>query len=362
MNKIQTKIQKMADEAVDSGRELGIQVTAYFEGELIADACAGYLDKKKKKAVKADSLFPVFSTTKGIAATMIHILAEEGKIDYDEKISKYWPEFGINGKEKITVRQAMNHSAGLPNMPAHTVAMDLLDWDKMCAKMAKEKPIWKPGTKSEYHAITYSWLVGEIACRVEGKPFSKIMEEKICRPLKIKGMYVGIPDNVGSRVATLVETEVNPDMLKSPATSPIPGWICPLHEWMNRPDGRRACVPASNGIMSAQAIARHYAALVPGGIDGVELVPPDRIRIATKMQKLKDGTRINRGLGYGLGGDKNSILGPRHTAFGHGGYGGSIGFADPRYKFAVGLTKNLYSKNAAGGQIICEIRRMLKIP
>ncbi|HBC88705.1 MAG TPA: serine hydrolase [Lentisphaeria bacterium] len=361
MKDIQKKIQKMIDDAVDSGKECGIQVTAYFEGELVVDAWGGFADPKKKKTVKADTLFPVFSTTKGIAATMIHVLAEEGKIDYDAKIAEYWPEFGVNGKKNITVRQALNHSAGLPNMPAGTSAMDLLDWNKMCARMAKEKPIWVPGTKSEYHAITYSWLVGEIACCIEGKSFSRIMEDKICHPLKINDMYVGIPSSVEPRVAILEETEVNPDMLKSPATSPIPGWICPLHEWMNKPEGRRACVPASSGIMSARAIARHYAALLPGGIDGVELVPPERMRIATQRQQLKDKTFFNRGLGYGLGENK-SILGPRHTAFGHGGYGGSIGFADPKYRFAVGLTKNLYSKEAVGGQIICEIRRMLEIP
>lgn len=362
MKNIQKKIQKMIDSAVDNGKELGIQIVAYFEGELVVEASAGFLDSERKKPVKSNSLFPVFSTTKGIAATMMHILAEEGKIDYDEKIAKYWPEFGTNGKKDITVRQALNHSAGLPNMPAGTVGRDLLDWDKMCMKMAEEKPIWEPGTKSEYHAITYSWLVGEIACRIEGRPFSRIMEDKICKPLKIKDMYVGIPDSVESRVAILEEEEVNKEMLKADDASPIPGWICPLHEWMNRPEGRRACIPASNGIMSAMAIARHYAALLPGGIDGVELVSPKRIRIATERQKLKDRTRFNRGLGYGLGGDKGSILGTRHTAFGHGGYGGSVGFADPKYKFAVGLTKNLYSKDSAHYQIVCEIRKMLKIP
>ncbi|MFZ2655224.1 MAG: serine hydrolase domain-containing protein [Victivallales bacterium] len=362
MKDVQKKIQEMIDSAVDDGKERGIQISAYFEGELVVDAWGGFADPKKRKHVKADTLFPVFSTTKGIAATMIHILAEEGKIDYDAKIAEYWPEFGTGGKKNITVRQALNHSAGLPNMPAGIDWHDLLDWNKMSRMMAKEKPIWEPGTKSEYHAITFSWLVGEIACRVEGQPFSKIMEDKICRPLKIRDMYVGIPGSVESRVAILEEPQVNHDMLKSPAASPIPGWICPLHEWMNKSEGRRACVPASNGIMSARAIARHYAALVPGGIDGVELVPPKRMRAATERQKLKDKTRFNRGLGYGLGGDKGSIQGKRRSSFGHGGYGGSIGFADPKYKFAVGLTKNLFSKDAVHYQIVCEIRRMLKIP
>ena len=152
----------------------------------------------------------------------------------------------------------------------------------------------------------------------------------------------------------------NQDMLKTVEPQPIPAWICPLHSWMNKTESRRACVPGSNGIMSARAIARHYAALMPGGVDGIELLTPERMRVATERQKLKDNTYINKSLGYNLG-DIDPIKGDRFTSFGHGGYGGSIGFAIPEYKFAVALTKNLFSNDSAHDGIICEVRKILNI-
>ncbi len=361
MKNVQREIQKRLDESVKEGKERGIQVAVYFKGELLVDAWAGTADAEKGKPVDGDTLFPVFSTTKGIAATVIHILAGQGKLDYEAKVADYWPEFGVNGKEGITLRQVLNHTAGLQNMPLGVSGEDLLDWDKMCKAIAKLRPVYEPGTKMEYHAITFSWLVGEVARRVDGRAFSKIMEDEICRPLKIKDMYVGITAKAESRVAILEEPAFNRDMLKVLEPHPIPAWICPLHAWMNKPDGRRSCVPASSGIMSARAIARHYAALLPGGVDGIELLAPERVKEAARRQKLKDNTIINRGLGYSLG-ERKSTMGDRHSAFGHGGYGGSIGFADPKYKFAVGLTKNLFSNNSVHHGIICEIRRLLDIP
>jgi len=361
MKNVQREIQKRLDEAVNEGKERGIQVAVYFEGELVVDAWAGTADAKKGKPVDGDTLFPVFSTTKGIAATLIHILAGQGKLNYDAKVADYWPEFAVNGKEDITVRQILNHTAGLQNMPLGIGCKDLLDWDKMCKAIAKLKPVYEPGTRMEYHAITFSWLVGEVARRVDGRAFSKIMEDEICRPLKIRDMYVGIPGKVESRVAILEEPAFNQDMLKVLEPHPIPAWICPLHEWMNRPEGRRSCVPASSGIMSARAIARHYAALMPGGVDGIELLNPERMKAATARQKLKDKTYIGRALGYSLGG-KGSTMGDRLSAFGHGGYGGSTGFADPKYKLAVGLTKNLFSNDSVHHGVVCEVRRLLNIP
>jgi CubicO group peptidase (beta-lactamase class C family) len=113
--------------------------------------------------------------------------------------------------------------------------------------------------------------------------------------------------------------------------------------------------------MSARAVARHYAALLPGGVDGIELLPPERMKAATRRQKLKDNSYTGRALGYSLGG-KGSTMGDRISAFGHGGYGGSVGFADPKYKFAAGLTKNLFSGGSVHHSIICEVRRLLDIP
>ncbi len=358
---IQEKMQKMLVNAVDESRERGIQVAAYYRGELIVDAWAGIADNKTGRQVDGATLFPVFSTTKGIAATIIHLLAERGKLDYDQKICDFWPEFGVNGKENATIRNALNHTIGIPQMPEDIGYAEIADWGRMCAEVARLAPLWIPGEHMEYHAITFSWIIGELAHRIDGRPFSQIMEEDICKPLGIKDMYVGIPDEVESRVAILEEPGFDLSNISAADFRSIPAWIWPLHEWMNRPDARRACIPASNGIMTAKAIARHYAALLPGGVDGIELLPPSRVKIASEPLKLPDGTLSSMSMGY-FTGAKDSIMGSRSSVFGHEGYGGSVGFADPEHHFAVGLVKNLSVKNGIGFAVIDELKKLLGIP
>lgn len=361
MQNIQNKIQKMLDNAVYEGKERGIQVAVYYRGELIVDAWAGIADHKTGRQVDGSTLFPVFSTTKGIAATIIHLLAEHSKLDYDMKIADFWPEYGVNGKENTTIRHALNHTAGIPQMPEGVGYKEITDWVRMCAEVAKLAPLSVPGQHNEYHAITFGWIIGEIARRIDGRPFSQIMNEDICKPLGIKDMYVGIPDEVEPRIAILEEPGFDPSaLIKTTGPQSISAWLWPLHEWMNTPDARRACIPASNGIMTAKAVARHYAALLPGGVDGFELLPPSRVKIITEPLRLGDGIPLPIGMGYNLGA-KDSIMGFRPGVFGCGGYGGSFGFADPEYKLAVGLVNNLLINNRARYTIVSELKKMLGI-
>lgn len=358
---IQQHMECLLKEMVDQGKERGAQLAVYYRGELIVNAWAGVADIHTGRAVARDTLFPVFSVTKGIAATVIHLLAERHKLDYDMKISEVWPEFRANSKDGCTIRHVLNHTSGIPQMPAGLDAGALTDWSKMTDEISKLAPLWPPGEHMEYHAITFGWIIGEFARRVEGRTFAEIVQEDICRPLGITDLYVGIPETVEPRVAVLEEPEVDCLNVDLNETSPIPSWIWPLSEWMNGSEARRACVPASNGIMSAHAIARHYAALIPGGVDGVELLPPARVKMATEQFRLKDGTNTGRSLGY-HNGAVDPVLGSRPTVFGHGGYGGSIGFADPDNALAVGYTHNLLLNNASAREaIIGQLKSKLDI-
>ena len=114
MQDIQARIQELLNKVVSNRQEAGVQVAAYYRGQLVVDAWAGVADTQTSQPVDGETLFPVFSTTKGLAATLIHLLAEAGKLDYEDRIAKYWPEFAQNGKGEITIRQALSHSAGLP--------------------------------------------------------------------------------------------------------------------------------------------------------------------------------------------------------------------------------------------------------
>lgn len=343
------KIQDLLDEMTASGADRGVQVAVYHHGALIVDAWSGVADHRTGRAVDGDTLFPIFSVSKGIAATVVHQIVERGLVSYDRPIAEVWPEFAAHGKAAITLRQALNHSAGLPHVPQRVDFTDLADWNQICVAVANLVPVFPPGSRTEYHAITFGWIVGEVACRVDGRIFPQLLKDGIADPLGLDGLYIGIPEGVESRVAFL--EDANPSAPPADPLSPssVPGWIGPLHEFMNRPDMHRACIPASSGIMTARAIARHYAALLPGGVDGVELLPAGRVREATEASGLMDldGSPSARALGYQLY-DQYSAPGHAEKAFGHGGFGGALGFADPARGLAVGITKNrLNSGNTA---------------
>lgn len=355
-NSLQTKIQKFLDRLTSSGTQRGLQVAVYREGELVVDAWSGVADPRTGEPVRGDTLFPAFSTSKGMAATLAHRAVERGLLSYDRPIAEVWPEFGANEKEKITLRHALNHSAGLPNMPTGIGFPDLSDWDAMCRAVAGLAPVFPPGSRAQYHAITYGWIVGETVRRVDGRSFQQQLHEDISVPLGLeKDLFIGIPGDVESRVALLEEPDAAPPQDDS-TPSPVPGWLGTLVSFMNRPDMRRACLPASTGIMTARAIARHYASLLPGGVDGVELLPRTRMLEATAPQGLltPEGTDSPWALGYARL-PQCSLPGAEMPAFGHGGYGGSMGFADPGRKLAVGLTRNAFNKENVNDLLLQEL-------
>ena len=361
--KLNRRIQPLLDSLVATGAERGLQIAAYHRGQLVLDACAGETDARSHRPVTADTLFPVFSTGKGITSTLVHIFAQRGQLDYETPIAHYWPEFAANGKSTITIRHALSHGSGLPYIPAEIRTGAQLDnWQTMCAALARQAPAWPAGERIEYHAITFGWILGEVLCRIAGRPFPQILADEICRPLGLTSLFIGLPEAAADRVATL-DVPATPPPADPGKPEAIPHWLWPLEAWMNRPDTRRACIPASNGVASARDLARHYAALIPGGVDGVELVPPARITLATQLQRptgpLPAANRV--GLGYMLGGESDD-MGRRDTAFGHGGYGGSAAFADPERHLAVGLTRNRFSAPDTGKQLIAAVREALGVP
>ena len=199
--KLNSTIHELIQKQVADGRQIGVQVAAYKDGELIVDTWAGTMGPDDDRPVQADTLFNCFSTTKGVAATALHILADRGVIDYDAPVAKYWPEFAANGKENITVAQAMSHQAGLHTAPSKEIT---LDWDRAIDYIASGVPAWEPGTATGYHAITYAWVVGGIVQGASGRHIKDVIAEEIAAPLGVGSeMFVGIPDGVEDRLATL---------------------------------------------------------------------------------------------------------------------------------------------------------------
>jgi CubicO group peptidase (beta-lactamase class C family) len=346
MSQVQKQVQQTIDRLVDSGVERGIQVAAYKHGELVVDAVAGIADPTTGRSVTSDTPFYNFSIVKGAAATMAHMLVDRRKFSYDTPLVDLWPEFGAHGKEKVTVRHVLSHSAGVPGIPLTTTLEDLCDWDKMCTAIADSELWWEPGTQVGYHAYTFGYLVGEIIRRVTGKPISQVLLEAVSRPLGVGDeLYFGMPQHAQHRLARLEDAESSAGpMADMPKDLPMfkagPMSLMPTASLGNREDIIAADIPAG-GKTSARAIARMYAALL-GEVDGVRLISPDRLREATAVAMSGTdaifGMPTKWGLGYAIGGlgtanDSDSV-------FGVGGAGGSFACGDSSTGITFAVTKN----------------------
>lgn len=359
---VQARVQALVSDLVVRGEERGLQVAVYHAGRLVVDCWAGIADPRTGRPVDGETLFPVFSVTKAITATAVHLLAEKGKLDYDTPIARSWPEFGEHGKAAITPRHVLTHTAGLPDLPLHLSPAVAYDWDAMCRLVAAASPRSVPGRQVAYHALTWGWILGELARRVDGRPFAQLVDEELCRPLGITSLFVGLPDSEAERAALLE----GGSPVRGPIRAAIPLALEPTAAVFNRPEVRRAVIPATTGMVTARALARLFAGLLPGGVDGVRLWIPERLRTATALQTAgidaMFGIRIRRSLGYLLG-QPLSPMGARVTAFGHDGAGGAIAFGDPDYGLACAIVKNrLVPDNATARRIAQRIRHDLGIP
>ena len=348
MSDIQKKVQKAIDELVDSGAERGMQVAVYRRGELAVDAVAGIADPATGRPVESDTPFYNFSIVKGAAATLAHMFVERGAFGYDTPLVDLWPEFGAHGKQKVTVRHVLSHTAGVPGIPLTTTPEDLCDWDKMCAAIADSELWWEPGTKIGYHAYTFGYLVGEVIRRATGKPISQVLLEEVSGPLSVGDeLYFGMPGSEQPRLAVLEDAEVADGgvMAAMPPDLPMfkagPLTVFPTAKLGNRADILAADIPAG-GKTSARAIARMYAALL-GEVDGVRLISPARLREATAVAMSGTdaifGMPTKWGLGYAIGGLGSGSDGST-SVFGVGGAGGSFACGDTASGIAFAVTKN----------------------
>lgn len=368
---VNAAVSRLIEQQVEDGRQLGVQVCAYKDGERIVDTWAGTVGRSDPRPVAADSLFSSFSTTKGVAATVVLALADRGIVDYDAPVTKYWPEFGANGKDRITVNQALCHMAGVHAAPLPNTAEHVINWQMGLDYVANAEPAWEPGTATGYHAITYGWIAGGIVEKASGMSFGEALETFVTRPLGIENeMFIGIPDGVEDRLTRLQPAPVQRGQTLD---------IGPDHDFFkamplqmdinfNRLEIRKACQPAANGHFTARALARMYAALAQDGeVDGVRIVSPGFVAKATEPVTF-DVDRVlmeprGKAAGYMLGGvidDVVGTFGPRETAFGHSGAGGSTAFADPEVGLSIAVTLNMMQNSLQGEGPTFEIAELIR--
>ncbi len=350
--------------------ERGAAVAAYRDGRKVVDLWAGDRDGD---AAAAGTEAPweegtaqlVRSATKGVAAVVPLLLHQRGQLDLDAPVGTYWPEYKAAGKERTLVRHLLSHRAGVPVLDTPLTPAEAVDGVSGPAAVAAQEPAWAPGTDHGYHAQTYSWLLSELVLRVTGRTIGAFVAEEIAGPLGLD-LWIGLPEAEAARgrVGRLAEVAPPPapegaGLRVRPKRSVAEAYEDPTsltrrafaaispHADENAPEFRAAQLPGSNGIATARALARLYAALI-GPVDGhPRLFAPATLTLArTEESAGPDRTLIASsrfGLGYMLHGPAAPLLAP--GSFGHPGRGGALAFADPESGLSFGYITNGMQKN-----------------
>ncbi|TWV31294.1 beta-lactamase family protein [Streptomyces misionensis] len=349
--------------------ELGAAVAVTVAGKTVVDLWGGWADPARTRRWERDTLVNVWSTTKGPVALCAHLLADRGLLDLDAPVARYWPEFAAAGKEKVLVRHLLSHRSGVSGLRGPHSLEDLYDWELTTARLAATEPWWEPGTRSGYHAVTYGFLVGEVVRRVSGLTPGAFLEREVTGPLGID-FSVGLPVRDHGRAAELVHAPAGRIGERTPFRDVTPLVIAAMANpplgaaQANTPEWRAAQIPAANGHGTARAVAELYGVFAGRGVfGGRRLLTPQAVERVREGQ----GRCVDLVLGAGLGGETEIGLGlwlsgpqgaygPNPRAFGHDGFGGSCGLADPEAGVSVG-----YVMNRMGPRIADDPRKLALI-
>jgi CubicO group peptidase (beta-lactamase class C family) len=344
----------------------GAQMAVYRNGRLVLDVGGGVARGRTGVPVNPDTMFVIFSSTKGMAALAMWLLHERGAFDFDDPVVKYWPSFAsqIPEKSQVTIRHIMGHRGGFPNGPEWFTARWWGNREALVRAMEEVPLVWRPGEANGYHALNFGWMLNEICMRTDaqGRDIGRLLRDEAFGPLGIADAYVGLPDDpaLEDRVAWVEEPEqpLGVAAATGVGTSPAPlpadqAFRSPMMDdrhratpelsipW-NRPSVHRAVVPAGGGISTARALAKMYAALALGGeLDGVRIVRRESLEqaiVPTNAPGEIDRT-IGQPMRWGTGWHVGSAAeGATMRTFGHGGRGGQMGWADLDRGLAFGFT------------------------
>lgn len=349
-----TAVRTAFEENFRERGELGAAVTVIVGGETVVDLWGGWADAAHSRPWERDTLVNVWSTTKGPVALCAHILADRGLLDLDAPVAVYWPEFAAAGKEKVLVRHLLSHRAGLAGLREPHTLEQLYDWELTTQRLAASEPWWEPGTRSGYHALTYGHLVGEVVRRVSGLRPGAFLAREVTGPLGID-FHIGLPEQDSGRAAEPVQPAVTASSEQAAVFAQLaPAAVAALTNpavsaaVAGTPGWRAAEIPAANGHGTARAVAGLYGVFAGrGSYGGHRLLSPEAAeRVREGQGSCRDLVlgagfehETEAGLGLWLSGPDGSY-GPNPRAFGHDGFGGSCGLADPEAGVSLGYVMN----------------------
>jgi CubicO group peptidase (beta-lactamase class C family) len=332
--------------------EIGAGFALRLEGETVVDIHAGWADRKKSRDWEADTLVPVYSTGKAVAALIMAKLVDRGLLDYEARVADYWPEFAAGGKSEVTVAQALSHQAGLSGIAEEMDAGDWFDANLIESRLARQAPLWKLGTGSGYHPVTFGFIADALARRTDGRSIGAILREDVCGPAGID-FHVGLPESEHGRAAEHAMPRQLPDLGEMTLPRQLAfgkAWSSPgrrgATEW------RKAEFPAANAHATAGAIARLMDVYSQDGkLDGKRFIGPATLEALTRERVRGEDKVLPFELSWGAGIMRNvtpGFYGPTPETLGHSGWGGSCGFADPVKRLSGAYVMNRQMHYLAG--------------
>jgi len=373
------KIKNIFSNQINSGYELGCSVAVEYKGKEVINLYGGYTDETKTNLWKKNTLVNVWSVTKAVTGVCIAKLISENKLDVNNKVSYYWPEYDCNGKSNTKVIDLLTHRAGMFAFEDNYPKCSWNDWEEFTSALEKQKPFREPGLSQGYHAMTFAWLVGEIIRRIDGRMPGDYFKEEIAEPFNLD-FHIGLSednihrcadvgykrlDNLNPQLGfikfipniflnkdlnNLKETFISGDFKKAFKSDRLD------KDGPNSLDWRTAQIPAANGHGTAQSLAKLFGILSTGcQRDNIKILDNDTLTNSTKIHSsgpdtVLFGTILNFGYCFMLRGNEDNKVSfaPvfKENAFGHAGIGGSVAFGDSKNKIGYAFVCNRQQKSS----------------
>ncbi|MBY5160926.1 alpha/beta hydrolase fold domain-containing protein [Salsipaludibacter albus] len=347
--------------------EVGAALHVVQDGRVVVDLWGGHADPERTRPWRPDTMVPVWSTTKGMAMMTLAVAHSRGWLDFDETVATSWPEFAAEGKDRVTVRELLGHRAGLAVLDEPLDWEVLADPDDLAARLGAQAPLWEPGTRQGYHAVTLGFYEGELLRRVDpaGRSVGTFFAEEIAAPLGGLDFLIGVPDDLpDDRLATFLDAPIarglfhlrdmewrllaglmRPGSLTAQAFLVMPFSMQEMGRVINDRDILRLELPAFGGVGSARALGTAYGEFATGGARlGLEPATLEAIAepVTDSVPGGKDivlGFDLSFALGFGRP-SSSFVLGSSDRSYGFAGAGGSFGFADPDLGLGYGYVMN----------------------
>ena len=362
-DKLRARLEPLFQENFEKFGELGAAVSVWQNGKELVELHGGFRDGRREQPWTKDTLVLIWSATKGLgSACLLHVL-QEHKIDIEQRVGEFWPEFKQAGKEKITLAQLLSHQAGLAALDQK---MDVLDYAAVISALENQEPNWPPGTAHGYHARTFGFLLDELVRRIAGRSISDYWRKTFAEPLALD-IWIGLPESQNHGVATMYAAKVGkaPEPpkfyrdLATPGTLARQAFSSPhglnAVSDMNKPENRARSFVSFGGIANAHSLGKFYSMLANGGSDpDGQLTEPNSRQLFSKRTltwmttTLTDGmdrvfqipTAFSAGFMKEARDSSKKIFAGSTSMFGHPGAGGSHAFADPENKISFAYVMN----------------------